>query len=238
MKKRASPSRVKAWRMFDRIAPRYDLLNRLLSLRLDINWRRKAASFLPSGKNLRLLDIATGTGDQILAFFRKSDRIQDAVGIDLSEEMLNVAREKIHRHSLSQTVTLVKGDATRLSYADCRFDAVSISFGIRNVIDVPRALSEMRRVLQHGGRAIILEFSLPKNRIILLGHSIYLRYILPRLGALISGDQEAYRYLNRTVETFPYGKAFCKMMEQAGFSQVHAYPLTFGIVTIYCGDRA
>lgn len=225
------------WGMFDRIAPRYDLLNRLLSGRRDVAWRRRLAACLPAGEALRLLDLATGTGDQILHLLDAGAALGPAVGMDMSEGMLAQGREKVARRGLSSRITLRMGDATDIPSPADAFDAVTITFGIRNVGDVPRALSEMHRVLRPGGRALVLEFSLPGNPVVRAGYTLYLRHLLPLFGGLLSGDAAAYRYLNRTIEAFPYGEAFCALMRDAGFTAVSALPLTFGVATLYRGDK-
>jgi len=224
--------------MFDRIAHRYDLLNRLLSLGQDIVWRQRVAQYLPEKSPLHLLDMATGTADQLLMMYGKTDRITSAVGMDMSEQMLAVGRNKIRERHLEHIMTLQTGDATQIPAPDQTFDVVTISFGIRNVSDVDQALREMYRVLKPAGRALILEFSLPQNRFLRGVYLFYFRYVLPVIGGMISGDRYAYNYLNKTVETFPYGEAFCQRMRSAGFIAVQANPLTFGIATIYQGDKA
>jgi len=224
--------------MFDRVARRYDLLNRLLSLGIDCAWRRKMASFLPPGNALHVLDLATGTADQLLFLFDESDRIKSGVGMDLAEEMLEIGRKKVARRGLSEFVCLKTGNAMDIPAKDNQFDVATISFGIRNMTDADRALKEMRRVLKPGGRALVLEFSLPRNRLIQKVHLFYLRHLLPRIGRWISGDPYAYRYLNETIETFPHGEAFCRLLADAGFSGVSVHPLTFGIATIYRGQKA
>ena len=231
-----SPSRQQVWKMFDRIAHRYDLLNHLLSGNRDVAWRKRMAAMLPARDNLDLLDLATGTGDQLLTL-AETGRLRSGIGIDLAEKMLEVGREKIERKNLGALLQLRTGDAGAIPFADNSFDVVSITFGIRNVLDVSTALREMCRVLRPNGRALILEFSLPRNLIVRKGYFFYFRHILPRLGGLISGDSYAYRYLNETVETFPYGEAFCSTMTEAGFTNVHATEVTFGIATIYSGDK-
>lgn len=231
-----APSRHEVWKMFDRIAHRYDLLNHFLSLNRDKYWRKKVATLLPSGRDLAVLDLATGTGDQLVELY-KSGRVSTGVGLDLAEKMLEIGRSKISSIGLSQKLRLQHGDAGIIPFGENSFDVVSISFGIRNVTDVPNALVEMRRVLRPGGRALLLEFSLPGNPLMRSLYLFYFRHVLPLLGGLISGDNIAYRYLNQTVETFPYGESFCRLMTEAGFTQVAATPLTFGIATIYQGDK-
>jgi len=222
--------------MFDRIAGRYDLLNHLLSGNRDKAWRKKMADLLPARDNLNVLDLATGTADQLLTLY-DGGRVDGGTGIDMAEKMLAIGREKIEARSLSDRLHLSTGNAERIPLETDTFDVASISFGIRNMTDVPRTLAEMRRVLKPEGRALILEFSLPENRLMKWLYLFYFRYILPRLGAIISGDSGAYRYLNKTVETFPYGEAFCHLMTEAGFKNVVANRLTFGIATIYQGDK-
>ena len=231
------PAKSDAPRMFDRIAPRYDLLNRLLSGRRDVAWRRQVAALLPDRDRLEVLDIATGTADILLTLFERRHNIASGVGADMAGKMLAIGQDKIRAAGLNERIELVQADALALPFADSSFDAVTIAFGIRNVTDVVRGLTEMNRVLRPGGRALILEFSLPANALIRWGYLLYFRHILPRLGALISGDRGAYRYLNQTVEDFPYGTAFCDLMLTAGFADVTALPLTFGIASIYSGYR-
>lgn len=231
-----TPSRQQVHKMFDRIAHRYDLLNHLLSGNRDVAWRRKMAGMLPTRGNLDVLDLATGTGDQLLTI-AETGKLRSGVGIDLAEKMLAVGRDKINKRGQGEILKMQTGDAGAIPFGDSKFDAVSISFGIRNVLDVPTALREMYRVLRPEGRAMILEFSLPRNSVVRKAYLFYFRHILPRLGSLISGDSYAYRYLNQTVETFPYGDAFCTLMAEAGFTNVQATEVTFGIATIYIGDK-
>lgn len=223
-------------RMFDRIAPRYDLLNHLLSFNRDKAWRRRMAALLPTRTNLKLLDLATGTGDQLLALYN-TGKIVSGVGLDPAEKMLEIGKQKIARLGLGDKLTLSVGSGEEIPFADKSFDVVTISFGIRNVTDVAKSLREMHRVLKADGRALILEFSLPRSRVIRAGYLFYFRHILPTLGGIISGDREAYKYLNQTVETFPHGEDFAALMREAGFESVKATPLTFGVASIYQGDK-
>jgi len=231
------PTRIDVWKMFDRVARRYDLLNRLLSLGIDCVWRRKMALFLPPGNDLHVLDLATGTADQLLFLFDESDRVKSGMGMDLAEKMLDIGRQKVARRRLSEAICLRTGNAMDIPAKDNQFDVATISFGIRNMTDVDKALKEMHRVLKPGGRALILEFSLPGNSFIRKVHLFYLRHMLPRIGRWISKDPYAYRYLNETIETFPHGEAFCRVLRDVGFVATLAHPLTFGIATIYCGDK-
>lgn len=223
-------------RMFNRIAPRYDFLNRLLSFRRDVAWRKEVVARLPEWTHQRVLDLATGTADLLLAVAR-SPKVHFGAGLDNAEGMLVHGRSKLSGPTARPTLVLTRADAIWLPFEDNSFDAVTMAFGIRNVTDVEGCLGEMRRVLKHGGRALILEFSLPHNPVFLQLYLFYFRHVLPRIGGLVSGDPEAYRYLNETVEAFPYGEGFCDIMRGAGFEQVQAKPLTMGIATIYQGDK-
>jgi demethylmenaquinone methyltransferase/2-methoxy-6-polyprenyl-1,4-benzoquinol methylase len=223
--------------MFDQISPTYDIVNRILSCGLDKSWRKQLVLHLPQNKRLSLLDSATGTGDQLFALMERCPHIEKAVGIDLSTKMIGVAAEKLKKKAFAPLVQLTHASATALPFTNESFDCATISFGIRNVSDPLLALSENFRVLKKGGRLLVLEFSLPKNRTLRALHLFYLRKILPYLGGWISKNKEAYSYLNQTIETFPHGQDFCALMERAGFAKVQAHPFTLGIVSLYCGDK-
>lgn len=232
----ASPSRENAPRMFDRIAHRYDLLNHLLSINRDKFWRRRLTDFLGEADNFKLLDLATGTGDQLLAMF-ETGKVAHGLGVDPSEGMLAIARQKIINLNLEDMLEVQTGRGENIPAKNESFDVVTISFGIRNVVDLDQSLVEIFRVLKPGGRVLILEFSLPSNRIFRAGYLFYFRHILPILGGLISGDNQAYQYLNQTVETFPYGEDFVARVRRAGFLRTEVCPLTFGLVSIYVGHK-
>ncbi len=223
--------------MFDQIAHRYDFLNHSLSLGQDILWRRRVSKYI-SGKTFStFLDIATGTGDQLIRIVNKVNTIQSAVGVDMSRNMLNIGLKKIAKRNIQNRVALVQGDALNLPIYSDSVELITISFGIRNVIDVSKSLDEMFRVMKTEGMLIILEFSIPQNTLFRCFYLFYLRNILPIIGSFISGNKKAYTYLNKTIETFPYGNEFCKIMKQAGFTKITAKPLTFGIATIYCASK-
>ncbi len=223
--------------MFDQISSTYDNANRIMTLGLDQRWRNTMARFLPSGQGLKLLDCATGTGDQIIALMKHSHQISQVIGIDLSEEMLKIGREKIDKKSYASSVELLVASALEIPFAENTFDCVTISFGIRNVTDVSKALREFHRVLKPGGRLLILEGTLPSNPVLKTCHLFYLRHCLPRIGGFISKKESAYRYLNETIETFPYGKAFLELMQSSGFLQLQAHSLLGGVATIYQGEK-
>lgn len=224
--------------MFDRIAPTYDLLNHLLSFGRDFSWRRRAARCIGVDGPLRVVDLATGTADLLIAVLRERPEIVDAVGLDCSEEMLAVGRDKLRRYGLAARGRLVLGDATRTPFAEESFDVVTMAFGIRNTPDPQATLDEIHRLLAPGGVAVILEFSLPANAVVRWGYLAHLRLVVPLIGALVSGDRRAYRYLNQSIESFHGPTAFCAMMEQAGFRDVSTQPLTAGVASIYRGFKA
>ncbi len=231
-------SKSNSWRMFDEISPKYDFLNRFLSFGLDTLWRRRLAAFLPARAGLKVLDLATGTADVLLALFKNNPNVQAGFGIDLAERMLDIGRQKVVSHQLEYAITLSSGDVNAVPFNENTFDAATIAFGIRNVEDPAKVLCEMRRVLKTGGRALILEFSLPENKILRTLHVFYLRTVVPAVGGLTSGHGKAYRYLNQTVEEFPSGEDFCRWMRQAGFTSIKANPLMGGIATIYIGEKS
>lgn len=231
------PSRSEVWKMFDAISETYDTVNRLMTFGIDKAWRRKVARFLPERSGIHLLDCATGTGDQIFELISSSAHIKKAVGIDLAESMLEIGRKKLARKSCGIEVSLECASALALPFPDASFDCATISFGIRNLTDTALGLREMHRVLNPGGRALILECSIPQNPLMRQLNNVYIRHLLPRLGGLISKQKAAYVYLNKTIETFPSGDAFCSLLENAGFINVQAHPFTFGVVTLYSGEK-
>lgn len=236
-KQTQEPPRQDVWQMFDRIAWRYDFLNRILSMGIDRGWRERMANLLPPRAHLSVLDLATGTADVPLTFAHSNANIQHITGMDLSEKMLAIGREKIKAQKLASKIELKTGDAMAIPAEDGLYDAVTISFGIRNVPNVSTTLKEMHRVLNPGGHALVLEFSTPEIPVFKQGYLFYLRHVLPQIGAALSGDSYAYRYLNQTIETFPYGQDFCDLMIDAGFTQTQAIPLTGGIASIYLGVK-
>ena len=230
-------SKSESWKMFDRISPRYDLLNHVLSFGQDIPWRRRMSSFLKNDSGQTVLDLAAGTADVLLILFEQKKDLKKGIGIDLADKMLEIGRKKILKKGLTERIQLRHGDIRVLPFDHSTFDVATIAFGIRNVPEPREVLQEMFRVLKNGGRALILEFSLPENRLIRGGYLFYLRQIVPLLGFLLSKEYQAYRYLNQTIELFPYGETFCRMMQEAGFDHTKAHPMMFGSATIYQGDK-
>jgi demethylmenaquinone methyltransferase/2-methoxy-6-polyprenyl-1,4-benzoquinol methylase len=232
-----TPSRAESWKMFNTISEHYDLLNRLLSFGIDKHWRRRIAKYLRLEQNMNVLDLATGTADVLLALAKEWPELKNGIGLDMAENMLAIAKTKIEKAGLSQKLTVKKGDANDIIFSENTFENVTIAFGIRNVADPLVVLKEMRRVLIPSGKAFVLEFSLPKNALIRGVHLFYLRHAVPFIGGLVSGQREAYRYLNRTIEEFPHGEDFLMLMKRAGFARVGAHPLLFGVATIYVGEK-
>lgn len=218
--------------MFDAIADRYDLVNRIISLGVDQSWREKTVKALEVGSGSRVLDLATGTADLAIQIARQVPG-SHVVGLDPSERMLEIGRKKLHDCSLVERVDLVCGDAQALPYPDRSFDAVSIAFGIRNVPDRPKALAEMARVTRLGGRIAILELSEPRSGGVMGPLArFHVHTLVPWLGALISGAAE-YRYLQRSIAAFPPAGEFAATMEQHGLTMLEVRPLTFGVCHLY-----
>jgi demethylmenaquinone methyltransferase/2-methoxy-6-polyprenyl-1,4-benzoquinol methylase len=223
--------------MFDEIAPRYDLLNRVLSFGIDVWWRKRAVAWL--GESLgahrpdRLLDVATGTAD--LAVEALSLGPREVVGVDLSEGMLSFGREKVRKRGLDRRITLVQGDAAALPFDDAAFGGALVAFGVRNFESLEAGLAGIRRVLKPGAPLVVLEFSHPTAFPVKQGYAVYSKHVLPRIGRTVSGSSEAYEYLPESVAAFPDGEAFLGVFRAAGFRDVEARPLTFGIVSLYRG---
>lgn len=228
-----NPERIR--QMFDAIAPTYDLLNRVLSLGLDIRWRRKAVSFLVGKRGGTILDIAAGSGDLTLeALTVRPARI---VATDFSQAMLSVLARKLATRSDARSVDLVICDALRLPFRDGSFDATIVGFGIRNFSDREAGLREMIRVLSPGGIAVILELSKPKGSVIGSLYKLYAGIGVPLLGRLISRHEAAYRYLPRSIRDFPEPGDFLSSMAKVGFTATAAHPVTFGSAIIYVGKK-
>ncbi len=223
--------------MFNTISRRYDTINRILSLGQDKSWRKKMAKQLPRKDMIHLLDLATGTADQIISLFENSPQIEKAVGIDMAEKMIALAKKKMAPKPFSGKVKFLCANAEELPFEDDMFDVVTISFGIRNFENKEKALKEIHRVLKKEGRLLILEFSLPPHQVMKKFHLFYLRHILPIIGGMLSKSKKSYEYLNQTIETFPYGKDFLNLLKEHNFRKPSSKPLFFGAVSLYQADK-
>jgi len=221
--------------MFNNIAGNYDFLNHFLSAGIDIIWRRKAISLLKAARPKLMLDVATGTGDFAIEALRlQPDKI---VGVDISEGMLAVGREKLAKKGLAHKIELQYGDSENLPFADNTFDAITVAFGVRNFENLEKGLAEMHRVLKPGGTAVVLEFSNPRSFPMKQLYQFYSGRILPLIGKFVSKDNAAYTYLPESVQAFPDGQAFLNIYEKVGFKSTKWHSLTFGISSIYTGQK-
>ncbi|HOZ52477.1 MAG TPA: bifunctional demethylmenaquinone methyltransferase/2-methoxy-6-polyprenyl-1,4-benzoquinol methylase UbiE [Chitinophagaceae bacterium] len=217
--------------MFDGIAGKYDFLNRLLSFRIDVIWRNQVVNLLKKSNPQSILDVATGTADLAIALNKLNPK--KIIGLDLSNNMLEVGRIKVADRNLTQTIELVKGDSENLPFENDTFDAVTVAFGVRNFENLTKGLSEIHRVLKPGGQFIILEFSKVKTFPIKQFYHLYFRYITPMIGKLFSNDNKAYTYLPNSVQVFPEGEEMCVILQTTGFKKPVCKPLSFGISSIY-----
>lgn len=234
--------------MFGEIAGRYDLLNHLLSLGIDVHWRKRTVRLVPPEGPEPILDVCTGTGDLALAYARTATPVRSVVGSDFTRNMLMLAQRKFtlaqqktarQASSTLAPVTFVEADAQALPFADGQFQIVSVAFGLRNVADTRLGLREMIRVCRSGGRVAVLEFSQPRSRLFGALYRCYFRHVLPRIGQLVSGSRmDAYHYLPQSVGEFPDGAALAALLQECGLREVQYRPLTFGVATLYWGRKA
>jgi demethylmenaquinone methyltransferase / 2-methoxy-6-polyprenyl-1,4-benzoquinol methylase len=222
--------------MFNNISKRYDLLNHLLSLGIDILWRKKAIRLLKKKQPKKILDIATGTAD--FAIESMSLNPDQVIGVDISEGMLEKGREKIVRKRLNDKISLHLGDSENLDFPDNMFDAIIVAFGVRNFENLEKGLGDMLRVLKPGGTAVILEFSKPRVFPFKQLYNAYFKLVLPTVGKMVSKDKAAYTYLPQSVQAFPEGENFIRVFEATGYKNTLCKPLTFGISSIYVGEKA
>ncbi len=226
-----SSKRQQVEEMFDSIAPNYDFLNRVLSMGIDQGWRKKAINSLKEVNPKQILDVATGTADLAIAALKLNpDHI---TGIDISNQMLNVGRDKIKAKNISDKITLTQADSANLPFEDNKFDAITVAFGVRNFEFLQQGINQMFRVTRKGGKLAVLEFSNPKSFPFKQIYNFYFKYILPGWGGLISKSKTAYTYLPESVQHFPEGEQFAAYLKNAGYTQIKIQPLTFGICTLY-----
>ena len=222
--------------MFNDIAHRYDLLNRILSGGIDLYWRKKALRELQQQTVNQLLDVATGTAE-VAIMASKIVQPQQIIGVDISEGMLELGRKKIEEKGLSNIISLETGDSEHLRFSNDTFDAITVAFGVRNFQRLLQGMKEMYRVLKPGGKIVVLEFSKPTGTGFKQLYQFYMNYATPTVGKLVSKNRDAYEYLNKSVQAFPEGENFLRIMQEAGFSNTYLKKLSFGICTIYCGSK-
>ena len=222
--------------MFDKIAPKYDAMNRFLSARTDIGWRKKAINLLKKDNPKHILDVATGTADMAIMTCKMLDP-EKIDGIDISVGMLDLGRKKIEKEQLTHKITLHTGDSETIKFADNTFDAVMVAFGVRNFENLEKGLMEMKRVLKPGGRLIVLEFSKPKQGIVKRFYNLYMGIIAPQVARWFRQNKEAYQYLNESSIAFPDRHLFTDILKKVGYAETAYQPLSFGICCIYSGKK-
>ena len=223
-------------KMFDNIAPYYDFLNGFLTLGIDSSWRRKAIGSIKNRDAQNILDVATGTADMTLEI-NKQLNPEKIIGMDLSNEMLEIGRQKVQKKRLDKLITLDQGDSENLQYQDNTFDAVTVAFGVRNFENLEQGLKEIKRVLKPDGQLVVLEFSKPTIFPFKQLFNMYFKYILPRIGSLTSKDSKAYHYLYESVQVFPDGDDFLNVLQSTGFKSYQCKKLSLGICSIYSGFK-
>jgi demethylmenaquinone methyltransferase / 2-methoxy-6-polyprenyl-1,4-benzoquinol methylase len=222
--------------MFDDIAFKYDFLNRFLSAGIDIRWRKKAIKQIVGLHPKKILDVATGTADVAImaSGILKPEKI---IGIDISDGMLEVGRQKVAKAGLGNIIELLNGDSETINFKNDSFDAVTVAFGVRNFQHLEKGLSEIYRVLKPGGKLVVLEFSKPKMPGVKSIYDLYMKVITPNVGKLFSKNRNAYKYLDESIQKFPEGKNFTQILDNLGYLNTYCKPLSLGICSIYCGTK-
>ncbi|CAM1369338.1 bifunctional demethylmenaquinone methyltransferase/2-methoxy-6-polyprenyl-1,4-benzoquinol methylase UbiE [Tenacibaculum soleae] len=218
-------------KMFDNISEDYDGLNRVISLGIDVSWRKKVVKLVGENNPQQILDIATGTGD--LALMMAKLNPQKIVGLDISAGMLEVGKQKISKVNLSDKIEMIVGDSENIPFNDNTFDAITVSFGVRNFENLDKGLTEILRVLKPGGKFVVLETSNPTKFPFKQGYKFYTNFILPIIGKIFSKDKVAYSYLSESANSFPFGEAFNNILQKNGFKSATNLPVTFGVASIY-----
>ncbi|RNC84081.1 MAG: bifunctional demethylmenaquinone methyltransferase/2-methoxy-6-polyprenyl-1,4-benzoquinol methylase UbiE [Winogradskyella sp.] len=222
-------------KMFDTISKEYDDLNRVISFGIDVKWRKKVVKIVADSTPETILDIATGTGD--LAIHLSKTSAKEIVGLDISDGMLEVGRQKIKEKQLDGIIKMVIGDSEDLPFKDNTFDAITVAFGVRNFMNLKKGLAEILRVLKPNGVFVILETSVPTKTPYKQGYKLYSKYILPTIGKMFSKDRSAYKYLSESASVFPFGEELNNILRQIGFINVKDQPQTFGVATIYTASK-
>ncbi len=221
--------------MFNAISKNYDGLNRVISLGIDVSWRKKVVKLVGEKNPKTILDIATGTGD--LAIMMNKLNPERIVGLDISEGMLEVGKQKVAKENLNETIEMIVGDSENMPFEDNSFDAITVSFGVRNFANLDKGLKEIRRVLKPEGIFVILETSNPTKFPFKQGYKFYTSFILPIIGKIFSKDKVAYSYLSESANSFPFGEEFDNILKKNGFIHTSFKPVTFGASTIYVASK-
>ena len=221
--------------MFDTISKDYDGLNRIISFGIDVKWRKKVIRIIKDANPKQVLDIATGTGDLIISL--AESQAERLVGLDISDGMLEIGRQKISKRALSDRIEMVQGDSEAIPFEDNSFDAITVAFGVRNFEHLEKGLSEIYRVLKPGGVFVVLETAIPTKTPYKQGYMIYSKYVLPVIGRLFSKDPKAYTYLCESASVFPFGEQFNNILRKIGFKDVKDLPQTFGVASIYTTSK-
>ena len=231
------PRKENVREMFDDIAPTYDRLNHVLSMNVDKLWRRHALQEIVDGTPQRILDVACGTGDSTISIAKAAAAGTEVIGADISEGMMALVKGKAEKAGVGERITLQVADGEALPYGEGSFDRVTCAFGIRNFEHKERGLAEFRRVLKPGGKAVILELSVPQNRLVRWAYDLYFLHVLPGIGGAVSGNRAAYKYLPASVHNFPSPSDFCGMMTEAGFRNVRCRTFSLGLCRMFVGER-
>lgn len=234
-KNKDSSKKEQVTKMFDNISNEYDNLNRVISFGIDVKWRNKVLKIVDRKNPESILDIATGTGD--LAIIMAKTNAQRIIGLDISNGMLEVGRQKILNKALDDRIQMILGDSENLPFEDNSFDAITVAFGIRNFENLEIGLKEIFRVLKPNGVFVILETSVPTKTPFKQGYYLYTKYLLPVIGKVFSKDKSAYSYLSESASKFPFGEALNNILRQIGFIEVKDHPQTFGAATIYTSSK-
>lgn len=221
--------------MFDKISKNYDGLNRVISLGIDVSWRKKVVKLISENNPKHILDIATGTGD--LAIMMSSLQPNKIIGLDISQGMLDVGKQKIDKANLSDKIEMIVGDSENMPFENDTFDAITVSFGVRNFENLNKGLTEILRVLKPGGKFVVLETSNPTKFPFKQGYKLYTNLILPLIGKIFSKDKIAYSYLSETANSFPFGQDFNNILLKNGFKNADNIPVTFGVASIYTSTK-
>ena len=234
-KDKKSSKKTQVRQMFDGISPQYDLMNRIISGGIDIKWRKNVVSMLIEKQPEKILDVATGTGDLAIALLQT--KATEIIGIDISEGMLDIGKQKVRNNQWDQKIKMQIGDSENIDYPDDYFDAATVAFGLRNFENLDKGLSEILRVLRPGGDLIILETAVPNNYLLRQFYHLYTQFIMPVIGNLFSKDKSAYQYLSDSAAAFPFGKAFNNILAKNGFIEIEDIPQTLGVASIYRAQK-